>query len=134
MSTLSIQGDHHTPCARRVMIVDDNEASAQTLTWAMELEGYNVVTCHDGPTAVKLAHDFHPDVVLLDIGMPDMDGYEVCRRLRGDETLNDVLVVAQTGWGSDDARRKTEAAGFNHHFTKPVDLGALVKLIGESVH
>jgi len=121
--------------AMRVLVVDDNRPSAQTLAWVMELNGYEVKACFDGQSAVDLAHDFHPDVVLLDLGMPVMDGYEVCRRLRQDETLADTLVIAQTGWGGDKERRRTAAAGFNHHMTKPVDFTKLLQLIGgRTVH
>ncbi len=114
---------------RRVLVVDDNQTSALTLTWAMELFGYEVRTCFDGRSAVAVAHDFHPEVVLLDIGMPVMDGYEVCRQLRRDTSLCGTRVVAQTGWGDDETRRRTLEAGFDHHFTKPLDLTVLQALI-----
>lgn len=116
--------------AKRILVVDDNRPSAQSLAWVMELNGYEVMACFDGASAVETAHVFHPDVVLLDLGMPVMDGYEVCRRLREDETLADTLVIAQTGWGGDAERRRTAAVGFNHHMTKPVDFPTLLKLIG----
>ena len=114
---------------KRVLVVDDNESSALTLTWAMEMFGYDVRTCYDGLSAVRVAHDFHPEVVLLDIGMPAMDGLEVCRRLRADPELSGATVVAQTGWGDRDMRRQTSAAGFDHHLTKPIDLPALLTLL-----
>ena len=114
---------------RRVLVVDDNESSALTLSWAMEMYGYEVRTCYDGHSAVEVAHDFHPEVVLLDIGMPMMDGYEVCRQLRKDTELCGTRVVAQTGWGDPETRRRTREAGFDHHLTKPVDLMALKELI-----
>ena len=114
---------------RRVLVVDDNESSALTLSWAMEMYGYEVRTCYDGHSAVEVAHDFHPEVVLLDIGMPMMDGYEVCRRLRDDTSLCGTRVVAQTGWGDPETRRRTREAGFDHHLTKPVDLMSLKELI-----
>lgn len=121
--------------AKRVLVVDDNQPSAQSLAWVMELNGYEVKTCFDGPSAVEAAHAFHPDIVLLDLGMPMMDGYEVCRRLREDATLDDTLVIAQTGWGGEAERRRTAAVGFNHHLTKPVDFATLFQLIGgQTVH
>ena len=114
---------------QRVLVVDDNESSALTLTWAMEMFGYEVRTCFDGKSAVEVAHDFQPTVVLLDIGMPLMDGYEVCRRLRTDPALCHTRVVAQTGWGDPETRRKASEAGFDDHLTKPVDLEALLRLL-----
>lgn len=120
---------------KRVLVVDDNQPSAQTLAWVMELNGYEVVACFDGASAVATAQSFHPDIVLLDLGMPVMDGYEVCRRLRQDETLTDTLVIAQTGWGEEAVRRRTAEVGFNHHLTKPVDFSALFKLLDhQTVH
>ena len=120
---------------KRVLVVDDNRPSAQSLAWVMEMNGYEVVACFDGQTAVQVAHEFHPDVVLLDLGMPVMDGYEVCRQLRQDEQLTDTLVIAQTGWGGEAERRRTAEVGFNHHLTKPVDFSVLFNLIsGGSVH
>ncbi len=116
---------------KRILVVDDNRPSAQSLAWVMELNGYEVVACFDGASAVEMAHVFHPDVVLLDIGMPIMDGYEVCRRLREDESLANTLVIAQTGWGGEAARQRTAEVGFNHHMTKPVDFHALFKLLGD---
>ena len=115
--------------AKRILVVDDNRPSAQSLAWVMELNGYEVVACFDGPSAVELAHDFHPDVVLLDLGMPKMNGYEVCRQLREDRSLADTLVIAQTGWGGEAERRRTADAGFNHHMTKPLDFPTLLRLI-----
>ncbi len=120
---------------KRILVVDDNRPSAQTLAWVMELNGYEVVACFDGPSAVQTAHDFHPDVVLLDLGMPKMDGYEVCKRLREDQSLTGTVVIAQTGWGGETERRRTAEAGFNHHLTKPLDFPALLKLIDDqTVH
>ena len=116
------------PC-RRVLVVDDNEPSAMTLTWMMELQGYEVRTCFDGRSAVNVADDFHPEIVLLDLGMPMMDGYEVCRKLRSNPALCGTQVVAQTGWGDPETRRRTREAGFDHHLTKPVDLNALLDFI-----
>lgn len=131
-TTAAAQNDRQ---AKRVLVVDDNRPSAQSLAWVMEANGYEVKACFDGPSAVEAAHAFHPDVVLLDLGMPVMDGYEVCRRLREDETFAHTLVIAQTGWGGDAERRRTAAVGFNHHLTKPVDFTTLFQLIGSrTVH
>lgn len=121
------------PSAHRILVVDDNESSALTLSWAMEMYGYEVRTCYDGQTAVAVAHEFHPEVVLLDIGMPVMDGYEVCRKLRSDPSLCGTRVVAQTGWGDPETRRRTAEVGFDHHMTKPLDLRAVKDLIEQVV-
>jgi len=107
--------------ALRVLVVDDNQASADTLHWTVELFGDTVKSCHDGSTALKLAADFRPDVVLLDIGMPGMDGLQVCEALRAMPDLKHVKIIAQTGWGDEHMRRKTAAAGFDLHLVKPVD-------------
>ena len=115
--------------ARRILVVDDNESSAMTLSWAMEMYGYEVRTCYDGVTAVEVAENFKPEIVLLDIGMPIMDGYEVCRQLRKNPALCGTHVVAQTGWGDAETRRRTREAGFDEHLTKPVDLWALKDMI-----
>ncbi|WP_303827285.1 response regulator [Asticcacaulis taihuensis] len=105
----------------RVLVVDDNQASADTLHWTVELFGDTVKSCHDGKTALKLAADFRPDVVLLDIGMPGMDGLQVCEALRAMPDLKHVKIIAQTGWGDEQMRRKTATAGFDLHLVKPVD-------------
>ncbi len=105
----------------RVLVVDDNQASADTLHWTIELFGNAVKSCHDGKTALKLAAEFRPDVVLLDIGMPGMDGLQVCEALRAMPELKHVKIIAQTGWGDEQMRLKTAAAGFDLHLVKPVD-------------
>jgi PAS domain S-box-containing protein len=115
--------------ARRLLVVDDNVASAESLAMMLRLMGNEVCTAHDGPSALGLAATFAPDVVLLDIGMPGMDGYEVARRLRAMSPLKEVVVVAQTGWGQDEDRRRSVEAGFDHHLVKPVDPAALQDLL-----
>lgn len=113
--------------SRRILVVDDNEASALTLSWALELSGFDVKASFDGPTALTIAAQFHPDIVLLDIGMPHMDGYEVCRRLRQLPSLDGIYIIAQTGWGDAEVRQMTHAAGFDDHLTKPLDLMAIIE-------
>ncbi|HTM80397.1 response regulator [Asticcacaulis sp.] len=105
----------------RVLVVDDNQASADTLHWTVELFGDEVKSCHDGQSALKLAADFKPDVVLLDIGMPGMDGLQVCQALRAMPELGQMKIIAQTGWGDEQMRLKTASAGFDLHLVKPVD-------------
>ena len=87
----------------------------------LELSGYEVRTAFDGRAALAVAAEFNPDAVLLDIGMPGMDGYEVACRLRGDERTRKAILVALTGWGHDDDRRRAHEAGFDHHLVKPVE-------------
>jgi CheY-like chemotaxis protein len=115
--------------SKRILVVDDNEPSALTLTWALEMFGHEVRTCYDGASAVTMAGAFAPQVVLLDLGMPNMDGYETCRQMRLGSSAITPRIVAQTGWGDAATRQKTADAGFDYHFTKPVDLDALARLI-----
>ena len=115
------QAGDPTKTSLRVLVVDDNQASADTLHWTVELFGDEVISCHDGKTALKLAADFKPDVVLLDIGMPGMDGLQVCQALRAMPELSHVKIIAQTGWGDEQMRLKTASAGFDLHLVKPVD-------------
>ena len=94
-----------------------------------EAFGHEVRTAHDGPTALRVAADFRPELVLLDIGLPGMSGYEVARRLRELPGLGDAVLVALTGWGQEGDRRKAEEAGFDHHLVKPVGLQELQPLL-----
>lgn len=113
----------------RVLVVDDNVDAADTLATFLDMLGLQTEQAHDGPTALAAAPGFAPDVVLLDIGLPGMDGYEVARALRADPRLGRVRLVALTGWGADEDRRRALAAGFDHHLTKPVDLTVLEELL-----
>ena len=86
-------------------------------------------TAHDGPTALELTRKHHPEVVLLDIGLPGMDGYEVARQCRQDSGMDQMIVIAMTGYGKDEDRRRSQEAGFNAHFVKPVSLEDLQLLL-----
>jgi CheY-like chemotaxis protein len=114
----------------RVLVVDDNADSAESLSLLVELMGHAVRTAHDGEQALVEAEAFRPDIVLMDIGMPRMDGYEAARRLRTMPWAATIVLVALTGWGQDEDRRRSEAAGFDHHLIKPVDPAALEALLG----
>lgn len=114
---------------RRILVVDDNEDAATTAAMLLRLWGHWVETAHDGEAALTTAADFRPDVVLLDLGMPNTDGFEVARRLRATEEGSEVLLIAMTGWGQDEDRRRTKAAGFDDHLTKPVSPEALATRI-----
>ena len=113
----------------RVLVVDDNQPSALTLSWVLEDNGHDVRTCYNGRDAVEMAREFHPDVVLLDVGMPDMDGLETCRALRRQSDMNHAMIIAQTAWGDDSMRERTHAAGFDLHLVKPLDLAEVEKLV-----
>lgn len=114
---------------RRILIVDDNVDSADSLGQILELSGNEVRTANDGEAGIAAAAQFQPDVVLMDIGMPKLNGYEAARRIRQHPSGAAMLLVALTGWGQEDDRQKSADAGFNHHLVKPVDVDALIKLM-----
>jgi signal transduction histidine kinase/CheY-like chemotaxis protein len=117
--------------SRRVLVVDDNVLSAQSLATILRLEAHDVQVTHDGGLAIEAVRRFRPEVVLMDIGLPGIDGYEVARRLRGDASLGAgiALLVAVTGYAEDDARRRSQEAGFDHHLVKPVDPDGVLALL-----
>ena len=115
--------------ALKVLVVDDNPIVADTLGMMLEEIGHEFEAVHDGREALDAAHAYQPDVVLLDIGLPGMDGYEVCRAFRRDETFQAIPIVAQTGWGQSRDKDKATDAGFNFHLTKPVPLADLEKYL-----
>ena len=111
------------PC--RMLIVDDNQDSARSMSTLQRLRGHETRTAFTGPDAIVAAADFIPEVVLMDIGLPGMDGYEVARRLRAIPALAGAFLVAMTGYGSDEDRAAGKDAGFDEYLIKPVDLDAL---------
>jgi PAS domain S-box-containing protein len=113
----------------RILIVDDNQDSADSLAMLLKIKGYEVGTAYDGEQAVEAAGTLRPDVVLLDIGMPKLNGYEACCRIREQPWGQGMFLIALTGWGQEEDRRRTEEAGFNEHMVKPVDPAALMKLL-----
>jgi CheY-like chemotaxis protein len=115
--------------AGRVLVVDDNEGSAEALTELLEMSGLDVRTAYTGPDAVELAAAYLPDEVLLDIGLPGINGYEVARRLRLLPHLEGVKIVAMTGYGQDSDRQLAREAGFDSHLTKPVDFVKVQELL-----
>ena len=115
---------------RRVLIVDDNRDSADSLAMLLEITGNQIYLAHDGLEAVEAIEKHRPEVVLLDIGLPRLDGYEVCRRVREQPWGKNIFIIALTGWGQEDDRRKSEEAGFNGHLVKPVDYDQLLQLLG----
>ena len=114
---------------RRILVVDDNWDSATSLVMLLELSGNEMHAAHDGLEAVEAAGTFRPHVVLLDIGLPKLNGYEAARQIREQPWGKDMVLVALTGWGQEEARQKSRDAGFNGHLTKPVDFLSLEKLI-----
>ncbi|PVX72277.1 ATP-binding protein [Paraburkholderia unamae] len=115
---------------RRVLVVDDNRDAAESLAMLLSIAGHDVRVAHAGEAALALARAFEPQAVLLDLGMPDLSGYEVARALRAMPQARDMVVVALTGWGQDEDRRKTIAAGFDWHITKPADPDQIKALLG----
>jgi signal transduction histidine kinase/CheY-like chemotaxis protein len=115
--------------SRRILVVDDNEDSAVSLAILLKARGHDVHVAHDGPTAIERACDLRPDVVLLDLGLPGMDGCEVARRLRDRSETQLALLVAVTGYGHDEARERARRSGFDHHLVKPVVLRDLLAVI-----
>ena len=115
--------------ALRILVVDDNQDSAISMTLLLELQGHEVHVAHAGQTALRVASDKRPDVILLDIGMPGMNGYEVARQLRAQDCFADTLLVAITGYGRASDLKQTEAAGFDHHLVKPVDYEKLQEVL-----
>ena len=112
----------------KILVADDNDDAAATLSTVLVLKGNDVRVAKDGMEAVELAESFRPDVMLLDIGMPKLNGYDVCRRVRSARG-REVLVIALSGWGQEDDKRRSADAGFDHHLVKPVDPLALVALL-----
>jgi CheY-like chemotaxis protein len=114
---------------QRILVVDDNLDAARTLDTLLRMRGHEVRMAHTGQEALAVAAEFLPQVVLLDIGLPDMVGYEVARRLRRMPELGNVILIAQTGWGQDEDRRRSREAGFDAHLVKPVELGAIRQVL-----
>ncbi len=117
--------------ARRILVVDDNRDSAHTLALWLNLNGHITQTAHDGVEAVSMAESFNPEIVLLDLGLPRIDGYEAARQIRSQPWGKTMHLVALTGWGQAEDRRKSKEAGFNAHLVKPVDTVVLAKLMAD---
>lgn len=115
----------------RILVADDNTDVAESLGMVLRLMGHEVRTVPDGLQAVEQASAFAPELILLDIGMPGLDGYEAARRIRSQGRGRQVVLVALTGWGQEADRRRSLESGFDHHFTKPVDPADLERLLAE---
>jgi two-component system, sensor histidine kinase len=114
---------------KRVLIVDDNRDAADSLAALLNILGAETDVAYSGPDAISKLSAYHPSAILLDIGMPGMDGHEVARLIRRRPELNDVTLIAMTGWGQEKDRNRTRAAGFDHHLTKPADVDVLASLL-----
>jgi PAS domain S-box-containing protein len=115
----------------RILVVDDNSDAADGLAMIFEMGGDNVRVAYDGQTALEVAAEFRPEVVLLDIGMPGLDGYDVASRLRGAPETRDAVLIAMTGWGQPQDKRRSARAGFHRHFVKPIEPDDLEKYLDE---
>jgi CheY-like chemotaxis protein len=115
--------------ARRILVVDDNPDTVASLAILLEQSGNEIQTAADGLEAVVMAETFRPDIVLLDLGLPKLNGYDAARRIREQPWGKAMLLVAMTGWGQPEARRKSAEAGFDIHLVKPVGQDALLKLL-----
>jgi CheY-like chemotaxis protein len=130
-STARPAADNGACRRRRVLVVDDNQDTAESLALLLSLGGHEVSTAHDGEAALARVHADRPDVVLLDIGLPRVNGYEVARRLRARYPKERLALVAITGWGQEEDRRRASEAGFDRHLTKPIEAGVVQALIQE---
>ena len=116
---------------RRILVVDDNHDVATSLAEMLHIMGNDTQTAFDGEQALAMTEAFRPDVVVMDIGMPKMNGYDTCRRIRGEPWGQDIVIIAQSGWGQENQKRMSQEAGFTSHMVKPVDPAALEKLLAD---
>jgi PAS domain S-box-containing protein len=119
----------HAATRQRVLVVDDNSDALKTLSMLVKLMGHDVCEAHDGVEAVELAEQYAPGVVLMDIGMPNLNGYDAAQQIRREPWGRDMLLIATTGWGQAEDRRRTKDAGFDHHLVKPIDHAKLSELL-----
>jgi CheY-like chemotaxis protein len=124
-------GETGPTASRRILVVDDNRDAATSLATLLAFTGHETHTAHDGHEALAAAEKLRPDIVLLDIGLPKANGFEVARKIREQPWGKNIVLIAVSGWGQDDDRRKSQDAGFNEHLVKPVRHAALAKMIGE---
>ena len=117
------------PYNYQILVVDDNEACAKVMMWTLEELGQTAQIALDGKTALAIAKSSKHDLILLDIGIPVMNGYEICQEMRKDPALKNTFIVAQTGWGESEHRQRSKAAGFDYHLVKPVNIETLQKII-----
>jgi DNA-binding response OmpR family regulator len=116
--------------AQRILVVDDNRDSAESMAMFLQLCGHETRVAHDGRSALDVEHEYQPAIVLLDIGLPGMNGYDVAREIRAARG-DSVLLIAMTGWGQEEDRRRARESGFDHHLTKPVNIDVLNNLLSK---
>ena len=121
---------HMSPPSLRILVVDDNGDAADSLAMLLRATGNDIRTAYDGLEAVQVASEFRPEVVLLDIGLPKIDGHEVAQRIRKEPWGRQMCLIAVTGWSDETDRARSRASGFNHHLVKPLDTGHLAQLLG----
>jgi CheY-like chemotaxis protein len=133
---LQFAREHDTPRDKvlpashyRILVVDDNKDSAVSLGMTLKYLGHTIRTAHDGLETLTVAEDFLPDMILLDIGLPKLNGYEVCRHIRRQSWGESMVLIALTGWGQEEDKMKSKEAGFNFHMVKPVKAADLAKLL-----
>jgi CheY-like chemotaxis protein len=136
---MSTRDPHSTPydasmaaTPRRLLIADDNSDAAESLAMLLRLEGHDVTVVGSGRQALTAVADVQPEFALLDIGMPDMDGYEVARQLRRIELPSRLTLIAVTGWGQEGDKARASQAGFDYHFTKPIEPDELFELLKQN--
>ena len=137
-SPLKLAGSRAEPeeralVSRRVLIADDNQDSAESLAMLLRMEGHEVLVVHDGPEALAAVAAFEPELALLDIGMPGLNGYEVAKKIREAAPTSPIMLIAVTGWGQHSDKARARASGFDHHFTKPVEPERLMELLRRPV-
>jgi len=114
---------------RRILVVDDNADAAASLAMLLRIKGHDVRTAHDGLQGIESAASFLPELILMDIGMPRLNGYEACRRIRSQSWGADIVIVAVTGWGQEEDRVRSAESGFDHHLVKPIEPAAVEKIL-----
>jgi CheY-like chemotaxis protein len=117
------------PSALRILFADDDEAVTQTFSWMLEIFGHEVRVVYDGPSAIEVAKLFLPQIIMLDISLPGLNGYEVCRTLRAIPEFEKSIFIAQTGWSDPEHYERSKAAGFHHHFVKPIKIDVMEKFL-----
>jgi CheY-like chemotaxis protein len=115
----------------RVIVIEDNLDAAASLRIALELDGHQVRTAFDGPSGIALVHDFKPQIVICDIGLPGMDGYAVAQALRSEDALKGTFLIALSGYALPEDMARSKEAGFDRHLAKPVGLDTLARLMAE---
>lgn len=121
----------NSPQRFRILVVDDNHDSALSLAMMLSIMGHETRTAHDGESAVSTAESFLPEVVLLDIGLPKLNGYEVAQRIRENAWGKSMFLIAVTGWGQEEDRQRSSEVGLNVHMVKPVEPAALERLLAD---